>query len=226
MATVTNGYTALSSAGSTSPTTGTATASKEIAGNFQDFLLLLTTQLKNQSPLDPLDTNQFTQQLVQFAGVEQQLKSNDTLNSILTAMQSSSSSSAASYIGMKITADGSTAKLANGAAAWTITSAKDSKKATATITDANGAAVATKPVVLTTGAQGFTWDGKDASGSVLPDGEYTLAVKAVDTTGQAVSVGTEVSGVVSAVDVSSGAPVFTVGSSAIPLAKVKTIARQ
>jgi flagellar basal-body rod modification protein FlgD len=86
--------------------------------------------------------------------------------------------------------------------------------------------VATKPVVLTTGAQSFTWDGKDASGSVLPDGEYTLAVKAVDTTGQAVSVGTEVSGVVSAVDVSSGAPVFTVGSSAIPLAKVKTIARQ
>jgi flagellar basal-body rod modification protein FlgD len=71
--------------------------------------VLLTTQLKNQSPLDPLDTNQFTQQLVQFAGVEQQLKSNDTLSSILTAMRSSSTSNAASYIGMKVTADGSAA---------------------------------------------------------------------------------------------------------------------
>ena len=52
-----------------------------IADNFQTFLTLLTTQLQNQNPLDPLDTNQFTQQLVQFAGVEQQLKSNEPARS-------------------------------------------------------------------------------------------------------------------------------------------------
>jgi flagellar basal-body rod modification protein FlgD len=222
MATVSNTYTALSAAGSTSP----GSATKEIAGNFQDFLLLLTTQLKNQSPLDPLDTNQFTQQLVQFAGVEQQLKSNDTLGSILTAMQSSSTSSAASYIGMKVTADGSTAKLAKGAASWTVTSAKDSKKATVTISDKDGAAVATKSIALTAGSQSFTWDGKDATGSVRPDGEYKITVRALDVTGQPVNVSTELSGVVSAVEVSSGAPVLTVGSSSIPLSKVKTIAYQ
>ena len=222
MPAISNNYTALGSAASTSP----GSATKEIAGNFQDFLLLLTTQLKNQSPLDPLDTNQFTQQLVQFAGVEQQLKSNDTLGSILTAMQSSSTSSAASYIGMKVTADGSTAKLAGGAASWTVTSAKDSKKATVTISDANGAAVATKSIALTAGTQPFAWDGKDASGSVRPDGEYKITVRALDAAGQAVNVSTELSGVVSAVDVSSGAPVLSVGSSAIPLSKVKTIAYQ
>ncbi|MGA0594214.1 flagellar hook assembly protein FlgD [Enterovirga sp. CN4-39] len=222
MATIPNTFSALGSSQSTSG----GSASKEIAGNFQDFLLLLTTQLKNQSPLDPLDTNQFTQQLVQFAGVEQQLKSNDTLSSILTAMQSTSTSTAASYVGMKVTADGSTASLAGGAATWPVSAAKDTKRATVTIFDANGGAVATKSVMFKAGAQTFTWDGKDASGSMQPDGEYSIAVTAQDATGQSVLVSTELSGTVSAVDVSSGAPVLMVGSSAIPLAKVKTIAYQ
>src|SRR5262245_26173523 len=56
----------------------------EIASNFTMFLQLLTTQLRNQNPLDPLDTNQFTQQLVQFAQVEQQMKSNDQLASLVS----------------------------------------------------------------------------------------------------------------------------------------------
>ncbi|MDG5670326.1 flagellar biosynthesis protein FlgD, partial [Acinetobacter baumannii] len=81
-------------------TSSTATSvsgnASEIAGNFTQFLTLLTTQLKNQNPLDPMDTNQYTQQLVQFAGVEQQLKSNDRLDSILTASKSASSASATS----------------------------------------------------------------------------------------------------------------------------------
>jgi flagellar basal-body rod modification protein FlgD len=222
MAAVSSSYAALSSASSTT----SSSASKEIAGNFQDFLLLLTTQLKNQSPLDPLDTNQFTQQLVQFAGVEQQLKSNDTLGSILTAMQSTSTSTAASYIGMKVTADGSAANLSAGAASWTVTAAKDTKTATVTIMNSDGAVVATKSASFKAGSQLLSWDGKDASGSTLPDGEYKISVKALDASGQGVVVSTELSGIVSAVDVSGGSPVFTVGSSSIPLSKVKTIAYQ
>ena len=115
---------------------------------------------------------------------------------------------------------------ASGAATWTLTSPKDSKKATITISDQNGADIASKSVTLTEGTQAFTWDGKDASGSVQPDGEYKITVKAVDATGQSVNVSTELSGIVSAVDVSGGAPVFTVGSNSIPLSKVKTIAYQ
>src|ERR1700710_190147 len=79
-------------AGVTSTTTGsTASATgldkDTIAGNFQTFLTLLTTQLKNQNPLDPLDTNQFTSQLVQFAQVEQQLKSNEQLSTLVSLQQ-------------------------------------------------------------------------------------------------------------------------------------------
>src|SRR4051812_35690592 len=89
-----------------------------IAQNFDSFLLLLTTQLKNQNPLEPLDTNQFTQQLVQFASVEQQIKSNDTLNALLTSSHSSIVSSAASFVGMTVTAEGATTRLSEGKAEW------------------------------------------------------------------------------------------------------------
>src|SRR6188474_2303331 len=85
-----------------------------IAGNFDTFLQLLTTQLKNQNPLDPLDTNQFTQQLVQFSSVEQQLKTNEFLSSLVQANANSINSNAVSYIGKTISASGTRSELANG----------------------------------------------------------------------------------------------------------------
>src|ERR1700749_2359494 len=91
----------------------------EIASNFQTFLQLLTTQLKNQNPLDPLDTNQFTQQLTQFAQVEQQLKTNDQLASIVTMEKSAQSTLAMSFVGQTVAVDGQTTQLLNGAAKWT-----------------------------------------------------------------------------------------------------------
>ncbi|MDB5513072.1 MAG: flagellar hook capping protein [Enterovirga sp.] len=209
---------------SAAATVAAATGKNEIAGNFQDFLLLLTTQLKNQSPLDPLDTNQFTQQLVQFAGVEQQLKGNDTLNSILGAMKTTSTANAASYVGLAVTADGSTAPLAGGAATWTINATKAASKATITVADSSGTVVATKNQALKLGAQSFTWDGKDAKGVIQAEGNYTITIKAVDASGQPVQVSTDVAGTVSAVDVSGTTPVLTVGTNQVPLASIKSIA--
>src|SRR5882672_717187 len=96
----------------------TNVASNTIAGNFNTFLQLLTTQLKNQNPLDPLDTNQFTQQLVQFSGVEQQLKTNDFLSSRVQANANSINTNAVGYIGKTVTASGTRSELANGKAVW------------------------------------------------------------------------------------------------------------
>src|SRR5205807_7907654 len=79
-----------------------------IAGNFQNFLTLLTTQLKNQSPLDPLDTNQFTAQLVQFAQVEQQLKANTQLTTLVTLQQTAQNTAALNFVGQKVDVTGST----------------------------------------------------------------------------------------------------------------------
>src|SRR6267154_559707 len=82
-----------------------------LAGNFHTFLQLLTTQLQNQNPLDPLDTNQFTQQLVQFAGVEQQLKSNEQLKSLIEIEKTAQSTQALVYVGKTAVVDGNTTAL-------------------------------------------------------------------------------------------------------------------
>ncbi|HEY0571902.1 MAG TPA: flagellar hook capping FlgD N-terminal domain-containing protein [Enterovirga sp.] len=222
MTTVTN--TAAATTTTASKTTTSPSADRaQIAGNFQQFLTLLTTQLKSQNPMDPLDTNQFTQQLVQFASVEQQLKTNDTLSSLLTSAKASTTASAATYVGLDVTADGATQNLTNGSASWTLNPAR-AAKATVTIKDENGAVVATKAATLQAGAQAFSWDGKNAQGATVPDGSYTISVSAQDASGQGVAVSTEISGTVTAVDVSGSAPVLTVGSASVPLSTVKTIA--
>src|SRR3954468_24462730 len=89
-----------------------------IAGNFQTFLTLLTTQLKNQNPLDPLDTNQFTSQLVQFAQVEQQLKQNDQLATLVSLQKTAQATAALEFVGKTVPVDGATAPLQNGTATW------------------------------------------------------------------------------------------------------------
>ncbi len=97
-----------------------ALASQQIAGNFQSFLTLLTTQLQNQNPLDPLDTNQFTQQLVEFAGVQQQLNTNDSLATLVSLQQATQSSEALSYVGKTATVSGNTATMTNSEAVWAL----------------------------------------------------------------------------------------------------------
>src|SRR5512144_1543661 len=99
--------------GTSTPTGSSSTLSasdqtninNQIAGNFQTFLTLLTTQLQNQNPLDPLDTNQFTQQLVQFAGVEQQLKTNDTLSTLVSLQQTAQATQALNFVGKTAVVD-------------------------------------------------------------------------------------------------------------------------
>ncbi len=208
-------------------TSSTATSvsgnASEIAGNFTQFLTLLTTQLKNQNPLDPMDTNQFTQQLVQFAGVEQQLKSNDRLDSILTASKSASSASATSYIGKSITADGSSSQLSNGSASWTLTPARAASKAVVTILDSKNNVVATQSTSLTAGSQTYSWNGKTSAGLTAPDGTYAIKVSASDATGTNVAVDTQLNGTVDSVDLSGTAPVLMIGSQKVPLSSVQSI---
>ena len=109
----------------------------EIASNFTEFLQLLTTQLKNQNPLDPLDTNQFTQQLVQFAQVEQQMKSNNSLSTLVSLQQSAQTTQALQLVGATVVVNGATAQMTNSQATWTLNASKPST-ATITIADSTG----------------------------------------------------------------------------------------
>src|SRR5947207_10217056 len=114
----------IASAKGTSPspdsgvTMKTTSDTATLASNFTTFLQLLTTQLKNQNPLDPLDTNQFTQQLVQFAQVEQQLKSNDQLSTLVGLQKTAQQTQALAFVGMKVAVEGKTAELKDSKATW------------------------------------------------------------------------------------------------------------
>ena len=162
---------------------GTATGAtpgsdrQAIADNFDQFLLLLTTQLQNQSPLDPLDTNQFTQQLVQFASVEQQIKTNEMLGSLITSTRASNVSTAASFIGRRIESAGSESQLADGRAEWSLNSPRAASRAVIEIRDASGGVVATQTKSLEAGPQSFVWDGRTSTGLQAPPGTYRISVQ-------------------------------------------------
>ncbi|GLK76328.1 flagellar hook assembly protein [Methylopila jiangsuensis] len=214
---------AASSAAATSATTATTTSAKTLASNFDTFLTLLTTQLQNQNPLDPLDTNQFTQQLVQFASVEQQLKTNDTLTALLSAAQSSGADAAISLVGKQVTASGDTSALSSGKATWSLNAPKDGVTATIEIRNSGGTLVATRQATLSYGDQEFAWDGKTTSGAQASDGLYSITVTAKDAAGSAVSVSSEVAGVVDGVDLSSGTAALTIGGLTVPMSAVKAV---
>jgi flagellar basal-body rod modification protein FlgD len=115
---VVSGTTPLPAGSSSSSSSLSSTSGATLAGNFQTFLTLLTTQLQNQNPLDPLDTNQFTQQLVEFASVEQQLKTNDSLSTLVSLEQTAQSTQALTFVGKTAVVNGNTAALTNSQATW------------------------------------------------------------------------------------------------------------
>jgi len=197
---------------------------QEIASNFQEFLKLLTTQLKNQDPLSPLDTNQFTQQLVAFASVEQQLKTNTDLDKLVMLNKTSQATAALGFVGSQVTADGSTTQLKNGLAAWNITSPRPAA-ASVSIVDQNGNTVWTGQQTLDTGTQSYSWNGRTSTGTIAPDGLYTIQITAQDAAGQSVAVSTQYTGTVTGVDLSGSQPLLQVGSSYLTISQIRSIQR-
>jgi flagellar basal-body rod modification protein FlgD len=196
-----------------------------IAGNFQTFLQLLTTQLKNQNPLDPLDTNQFTQQLVQFAQVEQQLKSNDQLATLVSLQRTAQSTQALEFVGQTVTVDGATAPLVNGRADWLLSVPKPAT-ATITIKSTTGQTAFSGAFTLPAGTgQPFEWDGRDTSGLQWPDGNYTISVVAQDATGQPVAIPTEIQAKVDSADLTQTPPVLSIAGQNYTLDKLKRVIR-
>ena len=211
------------SAGSGVPTTAAANKAS-LAGNFDTFLRILTTQLKNQNPLDPLDTNQFTQQLVQFAGVEQQINMNQQLTTLVALQKATQTTSAMSFLGSTATVDGTTTKLTNGAASWSFAVDKPST-ATINIKSSNGALAYSGSYPLTPGAQNFNWDGRGNNGVKWPDGDYTMTVTAKDASGATVAVSTEIRGTVDSVDLTQNPPVLKIGGQSFSLDRIKQVVR-
>ena len=206
-----------------SKTKTSSTKTSGIADNFQTFLTLLTTQLQHQNPLDPLDTNQFTAQLVQFAGVEQQLKSNEQLKSLIDIEKTAQATQALAYVGNTVAVDGSTAKF-DGSATWNLKSDKDAT-ATVTITNSTGQTAYSGNYSLKQGNVSFVWDGKGNDGSKWPAGNYKLTATAKDSSGNAVAVATEVQGVVDSVDLTATPALLSIGGHTYTTDQVRRVMR-
>lgn len=199
-------------------------ASKALSNNLGDFLKLLTTQLKNQDPTQPMDTSQFTQQIATLSGVEQQINTNRNLEDIVSLFSSSQINGVVGYIGKRIEAQGNKATLENGGAIFIYDLETEAKTVDLSITDASGAVVFSGEGDIKAGRNEVFWDGKNSfSGATMPDGVYTIGLKAKDYTGKEIKATTTTTGRITAVDLQDGKPTLLMGDHRIPLDKVLTI---
>src|ERR1700677_3782825 len=215
---------ASSSSNASSASAANALASQQIAGNFQSFLTLLTTQLQNQNPLGPLDTTQFTQQLVEFAGVQQQLNTNDSLATLVSLQQTAQSTQALGFVGKTAVVNGSTAALAtNGTATWEL-SVPSASNVNVTIASSTGQAVFTGTFSGAAGNnQPFTWNGQGNDGTQLPAGNYTMTATATNSAGASVAVTTAGHGVVSSVHLNHSPPLLTIDGKTFTVSQIQSI---
>jgi flagellar basal-body rod modification protein FlgD len=221
----TNSATATSSTGSSTAQTAGAAASQQLSGNFDTFLQLLTTQLQNQNPLDPLDTNSFTQELVEFSSVEQQIDMNTNMQTLISLQQATAATSALQLVGSTVTVAGNNATLSNATnnpATWSMTASAPGT-ANITITSSSGQTAFTGTVALNAGAQSFTWNGRGNNGVTWPDGTYAMSVNATGASGQPITVSTQVQGVVTGVNTSQSPPTLTVGGQSYPISAIQSI---
>ena len=212
-----------SSNGTSSAAAANALANTQIAGNFQSFLQLLTTQLQNQDPLSPLDTNQFTQQLVEFAGVQQQINTNDSLATLVSLQQTAQSSQALQFVGKTAVVSGNTATLTDSQATWEF-NIPSASNVTISIANSAGSTVFSNTFAASAGNnQVFNWNGLGTDGTQNPDGNYTLTATAKDSSGATVGVTTSVAGVVSSVNLTQSPPLLSIGGQTFTVNQVQSI---
>ncbi len=183
-----------------------------LADNFDTFLTILTAQIQNQDPLEPLDSTQFTQQLVQFSGVEQQIKSNQNLEKLISSSQSSAGAAMAGYLGQVAEINSAGAAFTGSPVAWRFALGKDAASATISVTDQSGKVIysrAATPDELHAGAHDFSWDGKTSKGETAAEGPYYINVKAKDADDGDVDAAYSVLATVSGVDLTYGEPALT-----------------
>jgi flagellar basal-body rod modification protein FlgD len=207
--------------------TAASTSRASLTNNFETFLTLLTAQLKNQDPLSPLDSKDFTNQLVQFSGVEQQLKTNDLLSSLTENTKLSAGATAVAYLGKEATASTSVATIpAGGNATWNYEIPRAAQSVSLRVLDSSGRVVATATGEITRGEKAFQWDGKDQSGRPVGAGTYRLEINATGADGQNIPGSISRRGIISAVDLSGSTPSVTIAGASVPLSSIIKIGLQ
>lgn len=169
----------LPSAASTA-STETAAATQSLTENFDNFLLMLTTQLQHQDPLSPTDATEFTNQLVQFSQLEQQISQSDKIEDLIALQQAAEGIGAVNYLGKTVEIQSDLTLLEDGNATFSYDMPNGAVNASIAILDSTGRVVTTFSGDTTAGRQDAVWDGTDSQGVLQPDGAYTVVVSAVN----------------------------------------------
>ncbi|MBT4890265.1 MAG: flagellar biosynthesis protein FlgD [Rhodospirillales bacterium] len=201
-------------------------ASKQkLAEDMDQFMNLLVTQLQNQDPLDPMDANEFTSQLVQFAGVEQQIQSNANMEQMLELEKTSLLGNMVGYVGTGVEVTGQILPLINNIAAGSYSLDEKASSSTVTITDSVGKVVYFTAGEVDAGRHEFMWDGTDNFGIPMDDGSYKLTVSALDADGDPVGVGHTVFGVVDSLSMENGIASLNIGDTSYQLEDVLAVTK-
>lgn len=207
-----------------SDTSAADEARRKLSGDFDTFLVLLTTQLKNQDPIEPLDTNEFTQQLVQFASVEQAIDTNTNLEKMIDLQNGTQINNAVNYIGKFVRAEGNSGRLQEGVAAFTYDLPSLVSSAEITVTDDKGTVVFTGAGTTNVGLNDVLWDGSNSfNGQTMPDGTYKLAVVAKDANGEKINATTYTTGFVTSVNLADGETKLGIGKIELELDKILAV---
>lgn len=199
-----------SSSSSTSPLAS-------LGSNFTDFLNMLMTQMQNQDPTSPMDSNTFTSELVQFTSVEQQINTNTSLTQLIQYTQDGTMLQSAQMVGKQVAVTSNQLALQNGAAGLTYT-ATSAGPVAITITDASGNVLDQQTMQASQGQNSWSWNGQTSTGTQLPDGAYNVTV-----TEGGSSVPFSVVGTASGVQNSSSGLSLQLGAVSVPFSSLVSV---
>ena len=207
-------------------TTGASTAQSaaSLSSNFDTFLTILTAQIQNQDPLEPMDSTQFTDQLVQFSGVEQQIRVNTQLETLISATNSGAGASLSGYLGQEAEIDSAGAQFTGEPVQWRYELPSDASSTTVTVTDAAGKVLYSKTGELKAGSHEFIWNGDlNKGGTAAVDQPYWISVVAEDANKKAItplhSLVTNITGV----DLTYGEPALTTPAGVFAFSDIKRL---
>ena len=193
-----------------------------LSGNFQTFLKMLMTQLQNQDPTSPLDTNQFTSQLVQFASVEQQINTNSSLTSLIQLTQATGVLQSSSMVGHQVAVESDHLTLQNGSAKLQFTAPAAGQVAVAIYSD-SGTKLADALVNATKGSNSWSWNGTNSIGNKVADGSYRVAVVGANQDGSTLALPFTVVGTATGVEQQDKSLQLQLGGLAVDFSKVKSV---
>jgi flagellar basal-body rod modification protein FlgD len=173
--------------------------------------------------MSPMDSNSFTQELVEFSGVEQQINTNSDLQTLIGQGTSSAGSNAVGYLGKTITLTNGNAALQNGTANWTYALASDAATTTLNVANSSGQTVYSTTGDVSSGQHTFSWNGEDSSGNQLADGVYTLTATSTAQDGTAVTTAVASTGTVDEVNMTGTTPLLMIGPMGVPISSVAAV---